>query len=92
MNAQDLAAKSRRRPEVLYMAVTNDKYELPLCVCENVTGLSHRLGIEPRKIQKALLESPSGVIIPRMGGVKYFRINSRTGETIVGGIKKLPPS
>lgn len=93
MSMIDRAKALPPTPEVLYMAVTDDRYELPVCICDSLVGLGHQLEIEPWKIQKAFFESRSGVVTPRGRGIKYQRINSRTGEIIVGGLKnKLPPS
>ena len=37
---------------VLYMAVTPDKYELPLCVAESVAELGEMLGKTPKTVQE----------------------------------------
>ena len=37
----------------LYLAVTTDRYELPLCVEETAVGLAERLGIEVNKVYTA---------------------------------------
>ena len=48
----------------LYMKVTRDKFELPLCVCSSVTELAARLGVKPHSIWKSLRRA-------RVKGCKY---------------------
>lgn len=38
----------------LYMKVTRDRYELPLCVCSSVVELAARCGVTPSNIWKCL--------------------------------------
>lgn len=92
MSVADYSKRLPPTPDVLYMAVTNDAFELPVCVCDSAVGLAFSLEMEPWKVQKAFMESGSGVITPRGRKIKYQRINSRTGEIIIGGVKnkKMP--
>lgn len=46
--------------KVLYMKVTNDKYELPLCVCDSVTELSHKTGYPKSSIHSMLTRHQKG--------------------------------
>lgn len=75
-------------PDVLYLAISADKYELTRCVRDSVTSLAYAIGMEPWRMQEAFLKSQSGVIKPPVPGIKCIRIDSHTGETIVGGLRK----
>lgn len=55
---------------VLYMAVTPDKYELPIAVETSVTYLGLKLGIDPRKITKYVDPRYDGSRI----GVRFMRV------------------
>lgn len=43
------------QPKYYFMMVSNDKYELPLCVAESVKELAEMVGIKPNSITVALL-------------------------------------
>ena len=45
---------------VLYMYVTNDIYELPICVAESVVELSKMVGISPNCISSSISHQKSG--------------------------------
>lgn len=77
-----------KEPAVYYMAVKADKYELPICVRDSVTSLAHRIGIEPWRLHNSLVRSKSGIVKPTYRDFKCMRINSRTGEIIVGSLEK----
>lgn len=38
----------------LYMKVTQDKFELPICVCSSVPELAARCGVQPNSIWQAI--------------------------------------
>lgn len=75
-------------PAVYYMAVKADEYELPVCVRDSVTSLAHEIGVEPWRLQAAFMQSQTGIVRPRYCGIKCMRVDSKSGEIIIGGIKK----
>lgn len=75
-------------PAVYYMAVKADKYELPICVRDSVTSLAYEIGIEPWRLQAAFMQSQTGIVRPRYHGIKCMRIDSESGEIIIGGVRK----
>lgn len=75
-------------PAVFFMAVQADEYELPICVRDSVTSLAHRIGMEPWRLHNSLVRSRSGIVKPTYRDFKCMRINSRTGEIIVGSLEK----
>lgn len=75
-------------PDVLYMAVGVDEYELPICVRDSAISLAHNIGVEPWRLQQAFAKSKSGVVKPTYRDFKCMRIDSRTGEIIVGRLQK----
>lgn len=52
--------------EKLYLKVTQDKYELPLCVCDSTKELADKCGITHNAVQKYLQRA-------RLYGFKYPR-------------------
>lgn len=53
-----------------YMAVTADEYELPVCVCKNVTELSKRYEMTEKTIYSYL----SRGTVRKKEGVKFIRV------------------
>ena len=53
-----------------YMAVTADEYELPVCVCKNVTELSKRYEMTEKTIRSYL----SRGTVRKKEGVKFIRV------------------
>ena len=79
-----------RMPRVLYVAVTNDDFELPLFVGDSASELNYWLnsGRSPNAIWSALVQSKTGVVKTKDRQFKYYRMDSRTGKIFVGS---LPP-
>lgn len=75
-------------PDVLFMAVGDDEFELPICVRDSVISLAHKMGLEPWRLQKAFTQSKSGVVKPTYRDFRCMRIDSRTGEIVVGSLQK----
>ena len=48
------------KPRWYFMRVTNDKYELPLCVAESVKELAEMAGVRPNSINVALGREEKG--------------------------------
>ena len=46
--------------QILYMAVTPDKYELPLCVSDNLKELADRFNTTTDNISSAICHDASG--------------------------------
>lgn len=74
-------------PEVYYMAVSADEYELPVFAGDTATELAFFLKIRTTSVLASLCRSPDGYVTTRDGKMKYLRINADTGEIFVG---KLP--
>lgn len=73
---------------ILYMLVTNDRFELPLCVCESSAELSRYLGFaQGTRTASRLSQSPDGMVQTMDRKYKYMRLDPRTGEIYIG---KLP--
>ena len=71
-----------------YMVVTDDKYELPLFICDTEREL--RIFLEfpmHQTLANRFYRSETGVVRSHKG-VRYFRMDSDTGEIFKG---KLPP-
>lgn len=49
-----------KRTKVLYMRVTKDKYEFPLCICDSVTELSKKTGHPVSSIHTMLTRKKKG--------------------------------
>lgn len=77
-------------PRVLYVAATNDEYELPLFVGDSAAELNEWLSHQRSSAAalSALLQSKTGIAQTRDRRFKYYRMDSRTGKIFVG---KLPP-
>lgn len=70
-----------------YMVVTDDKYELPLFVCDTERELRRYLGFSTHQtLANRFYRSNTGVVRSHKG-VRYFRMDSDTGEIFKG---KLP--
>jgi hypothetical protein len=54
----------------LYMAVTPDRYELPLAVCLNADELGRCFGIKGRTVLQQICRKDNGT----MRGAKFIRI------------------
>ena len=54
----------------LYMAVTADKYELPIAVCSNIHDLARIFGIKPQSVSESISRKRPG----KKTGVKFIRI------------------
>lgn len=52
------------------MAVTADKYELPLCIENSVEKLSKKIGVTANAVSTSISRNCSG----RIKGVKYIKI------------------
>lgn len=70
-------------PRVLYVAATNDIYELPLYVCDSSAELSRWLG-KRSNVLPTIIHSSTGIVQTKSKRFKYFRMDSRTGKIIVG--------
>ena len=55
----------------LYMAVTADKYELPLYVAKSVEELSDKYGLTPGNIRSKISKNQSGKRL----GIKFLKID-----------------
>lgn len=77
-------------PRVLYVAATNDDFELPLFVGDSAAELNDWLNSQRSSAAalSALLQSKTGVAQTRDKRFKYYRMDSRTGKIFIG---KLPP-
>lgn len=73
---------------IAFMAVTNDKYELPVCYANNARELAEYLGMNAASVSSRLVQAPTGVMITKSGKFKYMRINPQTGEIYVGKLPK----
>ena len=74
---------------ILYMLVTNDRFELPLCVTESSTELSRFLGFaQSTRTASRLSQAPDGMVCTMDRKYKYMRLDPRTGDIYIG---KLPP-
>lgn len=82
--------KQARMPRVLYVAATNDEFELPLFVGDSATELNAWLSSQRSSAAaiSALIQSKTGIAQTRDKRFKYFRMDSKTGKIFVG---KLPP-
>lgn len=54
----------------VYMAVTTDKYELPIAVADTVKELSELTGTSTNAISSAICKKKSG----RLSGKKFIRV------------------
>lgn len=73
---------------LVYMAVTDDKYELPLFICDTEKELRTYLGYSPDyTLANRFYRSPTGVVRSHKG-VRYFRMNSETGKIYTGKLPK----
>ena len=67
------------------MVVTNDKYELPLYVADSFDELAEwLLGLGIHACKNSFRKSATGIVRSANKKVKYLRINSQTGEVIIG--------
>lgn len=55
----------------MYMAVTPDKYELPLAVCDTAGELGAKFGVSANLIQSSISKNQSG----RNRGFKFVKVN-----------------
>lgn len=78
-----------RVPRVLYVAATNDEFELPLFVGDSAKELNQWLGKQRSSAAalSALIQSKTGTAQTRDKKFKYFRMDSYTGKIFIG---KLP--
>ena len=74
-------------PEVYYMAVSADEYELPVFVGDTAAELAIFLEIRTTSVLSSLCRSPDGCVTTMDNRLKYFRMDADTGEIFVG---KLP--
>ena len=58
----------------LYMAVTYDKLELPICVADSIVELSDKLGIKANNIRSLLSRSRKGYEAGRNTGIKFVEV------------------
>lgn len=78
-------------PEMLYMVCTDDAYELPLAVFDTAWELCRWLGL--RQVASAshnLAASPNGEVKAKYKGrgrLKYFRMETKSGRTIIGRLQ-----
>lgn len=47
---------------ILWLEVTQDKYELPLKVCDSVTTLARRCGVKPHTIYSCINKQERGYV------------------------------
>ncbi|PHV69557.1 hypothetical protein CS063_15030 [Sporanaerobium hydrogeniformans] len=47
---------------ILYLAVTADKYELPICVEDTMAGLAKKLGLSGGCVRSSLCKNRSGKV------------------------------
>lgn len=73
---------------IVFMAVKNDKYELPVFYGNSAKELAEYLGMNANSVSARLVQAEDGVMITKSGKFKYMRINPNTGVVYVG---KLPP-
>lgn len=59
-----------KRKETLYLAVTADKYELPVVVCDSAKELAYRYGIKTSSLYSAISYGLSG----KYNGVKFVKV------------------
>lgn len=62
---------------MLYMAVTADKYELPICVKDNVHDLAVWAGISDNTLSSNLSKNRSG----KNRGYKFVKVGELNEET-----------
>lgn len=74
-----------------FMAVTDDRYEFPVIIAGTQAELARGLGITDSAICSTLKRAKNGVVrcYKRNRGIKYFRMDSRTGKIIRG---ETPPT
>lgn len=60
----------------MYMAVTPDKYELPLAVCDTARELGALFGVSANLIQSSISKNQSG----RNRGYKFVKVDDVEGE------------
>ena len=46
---------------ILYMMVSNDKYELPLCVCDTAHELARKVGLSENYVYNAVWKGRHGL-------------------------------
>lgn len=71
------AAKEGMGGKVLWMAVTADRYELPICVEKSRNALAGKLGVKPQTVSRALWREKRGIAGARRG---YRIVTVREGE------------
>ena len=73
-------------PRVLYVAATNDEFELPLFVGDSAAELNRWLSSQRSSAAaiSALIQSRTGVAKTRDKRFKYYRMDSKTGKIFVG--------
>ena len=69
-------------PKALYMAVTDDIYELPVAVCDTASELARVLGYRPGTVYSFLSRSRDGTVRLRREGIKLFRMDADTGHIL----------
>ena len=72
-----------------YMAVSNDKYELPYCVGDSFRELEEWVRASgDRTGFKTLRNAPSGIAETDNHKFKIMRVNRNTGRVLVGKLPK----
>lgn len=64
----------------LYLAVTPDKYELPICVTDNIGEMARKFKTSNNNISSKISKNHSGKNL----GVKFIKIKVDTEEVING--------
>lgn len=58
----------------LYVAVTGDRYELPIAVAETAKELAKMLGVKENSIYKAVHRQKHGLVKGLKKEIKYYKI------------------
>jgi len=63
------------RPDIVYMAVTADKYELPICVADTVVELARMCGTSENTISSQISRrKKNNMNYGRCTGRRYLRV------------------
>ena len=63
----------------MYMAVTADKYELPICVADTARELAEHFGVSPNTVYSSMSKGLSG----KRNGYRFVKVEE--GENELGG-------
>jgi len=65
-----MAKRGKYKRSIIYMAVTPDKYELPLYVADTVEEIAEKYGLTKKNIYNYVSANRSG----RIAGVKFVKV------------------